>query len=362
MNILYINVTDSRYPRNERLRSAFEGNGDHVTCISRPVASNYLARAVKLLREIRLVSKDHDFDVVVLAEFANSYFWITFVASRYLKALHVIDGFVGMFETHVQDRRTFGAFSWRGLAYRCVDGAAVRSADVYLLDTQYRAARIRLRSESSSTAVLAVPVGAPAWARPSGVMTELPSEPKRVLFYGELSPLHGLPVILEGFKLFRERQGAADVELTVVTPSVVHEYLYAELRRFGLCDSVEVLHYQTTDSLHELILSSCIVLGVFGESDKAASVIPNKVWQALSCERPTVTRKSPALNEIADLTANLLVQVVPTPADLADGLVAAMKIDIPVPGTVWSALGRYVSVEERAFVRKVHGIGSSTVG
>jgi spore maturation protein CgeB len=47
----------------------------------------------------------------------------------------------------------------------------------------------------------------------------------------------------------------------------------------------------------EKIGNSDLVLGIFGESIKAKSVIPNKVYQALACKRAVITQDSPAIRE-----------------------------------------------------------------
>jgi glycosyltransferase involved in cell wall biosynthesis len=46
------------------------------------------------------------------------------------------------------------------------------------------------------------------------------------------------------------------------------------------------------------IADADIVLGIFGISEKAARVVPNKVYQAMSVGRCVITRDSPALREM----------------------------------------------------------------
>ena len=105
--------------------------------------------------------------------------------------------------------------------------------------------------------------------------------PIHVLFYGSFIGLQGPQHIAQAANLTPE------LKWTFIGTGP----LLAECKDVAAGNSsVEFIPRVPYSDLPQRIGSADILMGVFGTSDKAGRVIPNKVYQALACARPVVTR------------------------------------------------------------------------
>lgn len=145
------------------------------------------------------------------------------------------------------------------------------------------------------------------------------NEPLEVLFYGSFIPLHGAEVIAEAARIYK----GPPVHWHFIGkgPSrATCEFLVKDL------DNVSFEDWVDYRGLPARIWQADVVLGVFGTTHKAGRVIPNKVFQALACGRPVITRHSRAYPEklIREASSGLIWVDPGMPLDLCEkvGLLA----------------------------------------
>ena len=114
-----------------------------------------------------------------------------------------------------------------------------------------------------------------------------PPEPFHVLFVGKLIPLHGLETILAAAALAPE-----------VPFRVVGDGQLARAARLGGPRTSSTSRGSPTRSSPRPTAPPAARSASSGPADKAARVIPNKVFQALACARPVITADTPAAREL----------------------------------------------------------------
>jgi glycosyltransferase involved in cell wall biosynthesis len=285
---LYLGTYDRASPRNTQVISCLRAVG--VTVVERheqvwgrhnwspgPRTVARLARAEAALARVR----DDDADVLLVGYPGHA---DMAAARRVARGRPVVfNPLVSLADTLVGDRRTVSRRSPVAAALRALDRHSFRAATLVVADTGAHAAYFRESFDLPSERVEVALVGAEdALFRPG---TNGPG-PFHVLFVGKLIPLHGLETIL-----------AAAARVPDIPFLVAGDGQLAPL----LSDrppNVEHVPWIAYESLPEAYRRAGCALGIFGTGEKAARVIPNKVFQALATARPVITADTPGAREL----------------------------------------------------------------
>ncbi len=203
----------------------------------------------------------------------------------------IFNPLVSLADTLVADRARFRPGSLAARALEAVDRRAFRAADVVVADT---AANARFFAGLAGLGEVPVCfVGAedrlfkPGWSPPDRFVA---------LFIGKLIPLQGIETILAAAR------DAPEIDFRLVGSGQLEGLLAA---RPPNVEHVPWIEYERLPA--EIQRAGCS-LGIFGTSDKAQRVIPNKAFQAIACAAPLVTADTPAARELlVDEESALLV-------------------------------------------------------
>jgi glycosyltransferase involved in cell wall biosynthesis len=206
----------------------------------------------------------------------------------------VIDFFVSLHETVVQDRRLLREKSLGARFLRWCDRCAAHMAAHVMADTPEDAEYFARDTRTPSTKWSPIWVGAD-----QSIYAPQPNEvvlPHSVLFYGTYIPLQGIEHIVRASALLPPH-----VSLTLIGDGQERERIEAIIK-----DEQLPVHLIGAVSEHELadhIARASVCLGVFGDGPKTSRVIPNKVFQCLAMGKAIVTGDTPAISRLGNAVA-----------------------------------------------------------
>jgi len=209
----------------------------------------------------------------------------------------VFDPFLSLYDTVVADRNLAGAGSIRARACLSLERQACLKADCILVDTDTMGLRLARTLDLPPGCIKRIYQGQDdrIFFPLEGVHPgSQPHAPVEVFFFGTYVPLQGVETILEAAASL----SAETVRFTLVGDGQRAGEAMELARKLDLTNVEFERQWHTSSALAARMHRADICLGIFGTSDKAASVIPLKAVAALAMGRPLITQDSPAAREL----------------------------------------------------------------
>jgi glycosyltransferase involved in cell wall biosynthesis len=334
MNVCYWGTYDRDYPRNRILMEGLRREGVDVREIHFPLwgaSSEKVRRArggwlspallarwawayLRLAAGFLMAPKPDFLFVGYSGHFDVFPAWCL---SRIRGVPLVFDAFLSLYDSLVLDRGSLreGSFKARLLAW--IDRSSCGLADRVLLDTE---AHVRFFCEQFGLPrekFWVLPIGADDTIFRPAPLRARNGHPLTILHFGRYIPLHGLETVVRAAALMERSD--TPCRFLLVGDGEERPKIEALARELGI-RSIEFRDAQAPQLLAQTLLESDVCLGIFGTSQKASRVVPNKVYEAMAVGRPIVTGDSPAAREVLKDGIDCVFCERGNPASLAEAI------------------------------------------
>lgn len=230
-------------------------------------------------------------EIYILLPFSKNQF-----LKHFFKRKSIInDFFISNYDTYVHDRQKITKYNPRAWWKFFQDWFNFKYSHYLLSDTQAHFNYWQSLFGTFKGKHFVLPVLADKTVYyPSTTLKQI-DETVTILFYGSFIPLHGIDVILKAFYILEKENISFKADIIGKGQTYKQmKQLYDELHLRNV--TMDGIFIEET-ALAERIRQSDIILGIFGESEKAKAVVPNKAYQTLASKKALITMYSKTLYE-----------------------------------------------------------------
>jgi len=322
MRVCFFGGYNPKYIRNVIIKEGLIKNGvEVVECHTKSKFKFWLRYPILFFRHLKFFPVKYDF--IFVPAFRHKDVLLAKLIGLLTNKPVVFDPLVSRYETKVLDQKRVPVYSMQARYNFKIDRLSFKLADIILVDTFAHADFYAREFGINRSKFSRVPVGVSDELF-SLIKTEGKEESRKgnnflVQFYGSFLPLQGIEYIVQAARIVGTRDKTICFEL------IGSGQTFAMIK--GLIEELEfknivLRNWVPFNELPELISRADICLGIFGNTEKARRVVPNKVFQCLSLKKPVITGRTPAILEFFVDRENILLC---EPAN-ADSLARAIMV------------------------------------
>jgi glycosyltransferase involved in cell wall biosynthesis len=249
--------------------------------------------------------------------------WLT----RKRKQKIFLDACVSLFDTIVTDRKLVSRFHPYAWWLYFIDWLACHLSHKVLVDTKANKKYFEQTFRLTDSQVEVVYLDAlKDLFYPSRNQKQRPKgDPLSVFFYGNYIPLQGVDIIIHAAALLEKKN--LPIHFTLVGGGQNYKSIQ-QLKEKLESKNIIFVPFLPLPKLADEMRQADLCLGIFGTTDKAARVIPHKVYDAVACGIPVITADTPAIHERQWPEGCVILCPPGNPKALAEAIAAQYEKDI----------------------------------
>lgn len=320
MKVCFWGTYRRNYSRNVIIRNGLLENGVRIKECHKPfledtkernetifkagnLAKAFFELAVKYYRLVMSSSYYRDADFIFVGFIGHYDMFVAKLLSKIMRKKLVFDTFISLYDSIVDDKKLIKKETLLADMIRWLDRTACHLADIVIYESRehkkYFEEELKVLTPKSH--VLYVGADDAIFYPRKNIKGD---NIFRVLYYGHFVPLQGIDYIIEAADMLKNNN---DIKFKLIGrgQDMLRIKTMIERKKLKNIEFIDTL--MPREKLTEEIAFSDVCLGIFGKSDKAGRVIPNKVYECLAMRKAVITGDTPSVRELFQNRKDLLL-------------------------------------------------------
>jgi glycosyltransferase involved in cell wall biosynthesis len=305
MRTLFLGNYDPGYARNRILVKGMVENGAEVVCCNGG-STGGIAKFLRLMVRYFKISDKH-FDLVIVMFPPQQTMVAMAPILSFMRLFQrtpvIVDMLTSHYEGYILDRKKYSPQSFHAKWYKWLDRTAVRLADFAIVNCALGGKFLTDELGISAKKIITVFNGADDDLLKKSEKTNKFKDPREFLvnFHGNFMPLHGVPYIIQAANILKNE----NIKFQLVGRGHDYDASRKMAEDLGLKNIIWTgrIPYE---SLPAYINKADVCLGIFGDTSKTETVIPNKIFEVIAMGKAIITADTEAVRELFEDGENIL--------------------------------------------------------